>query len=345
MEQPILNTHNKDEHRPSHTVGLKAPLKYGGNLCFAVVMTTLIFAGCVSKNKIMKNDGFCPTFMYEGRIIDKDSTASNFSISLMTLLDSSIVGSYYHDSLKHITYNIGGKANLDKTFEIGEFRNGSLAFVWKGTKTNGGKTIEGIRTDVVSGDEFWFEASIAFGKSYWDYIRLNASYGSYTDMGKALLHKKDVRRISFERQGLTSLPNELLKLENLESVNLLGNNLDSFPPILAQMKNVFYLSLCSNNMDYIGPEIGEMTNLRILIINKNRLRSIPKEIGKLTNLMYLEVGENPIDSLPEEIKNLTRLQELHIDNWESSSKRFSDEYKKHLQKLLPNCKIYFDKNE
>ena len=50
-------------------------------------------------------------------------------------------------------------------------------------------------------------------------------------------------------------------------------------------------------------------------------------------------------SLPEEIKNLTKLQVLHIDNWQPPSERFSDEYKQHLQDLLPNCRIHFDKND
>ena len=51
------------------------------------------------------------------------------------------------------------------------------------------------------------------------------------------------------------------------------------------------------------------------------------------------------NSIPEEIKNLTQLQELHIANFEPSSKRFSEEQKKHIQELLPNCKIFFDVNK
>lgn len=326
-----------------HTGGIGTPLTYWGVLCFLTAL--ILFAGCASRSKAVKNNGFCPTFLYEGQLVDSNGTSPNISISLMTLLDSTIVGSYYYDTLPRVTYSLGGKVYPDNTFEIGEFRNDSLVFVWKGRKSDKGKTIDGIRTDIISGKKFTFKASIVFGKSYWDYIRQQANYISYTDMRDAFRHKKDVYKIDFESQGLAYLPNEMAELTKLESVNLLGNNIDTFPPMLAQMKNIFYLSLCSNKMKYIGPEIGEMTNMRVLIINKNHLRRLPKEIGNLTNLMYLDVGENPIDSLPEEIKNLTKLQVLHIDNWQPSSERFSDEYKKHIQELLPNCRIHFDKND
>ena len=344
-QQPILNEHHKQEDPRMHTAGLNTSLKYWGVICTFILSALIIFAGCASRSKAVKKDGFCPTFLYEGQLVDSNGTTSNVSISLMTLLDSTIVGSYYYDTLPSNTYSLGGKANCNKTFELGEFRNGNLAFVWKGTKHDGGKTIEGTRTDINNGNEYGFNATIVFGKSHWDYIRRKQSYVSYTDLNDAILHKDKVLRVDFEDRGWTSLPAEIAELTKLESINLLGNKLDTFPQILAQMKNVFYLSLCLNKMKYIGPEIGEMTNLRVLIINKNQLRSLPKEIGNLANLMYLDVGENPIDSLPEEIKNLTKLQELYIDNWQPSSERFSDEYKKHLQELLPNCRIHFDKND
>jgi Leucine-rich repeat (LRR) protein len=345
MEDYILNDHNKDEFPPAHTKGTNVPLKYW-DFFRVFIFTALIFStGCASQNKLANNDGFCPTFLYEGQLVDSDGTSSNVSISLMTLLDSTLVGSCYYDTLSSVTYSLGGKAKQNKTFEMGEFRNGNLAFIWKGIINDGGKTIEGIRTDINNIQEYRFKASVVFGKSYWDYIRKKESYDSYTDLNDAILHKDKVLRVDFENRGWTSLPAEIAELSKLESVNLLGNNIDSFPPVLAQMKNVFVLSLCSNKMKYIGPEIGEMTNLRVLIINMNHLHSLPKEIGNLKNLMYLDIGENPIDSLPEEIKNLTKLQELHIDNWQSSSERFSDEYKQHLQDLLPNCRIHFDKND
>ena len=86
MEQePILNAHNKDEYPPMHTGGTGTPLTYWGVLCFLTAL--ILFAGCASRSKAAKNNGFCPTFLYEGQLVDSNGTSPNISISLMTLLD------------------------------------------------------------------------------------------------------------------------------------------------------------------------------------------------------------------------------------------------------------------
>ena len=115
-QQPILNEHNKQEYPPMHTGGTGTPLTYWGVLCFLTAL--ILFAGCASRSKAAKNNGFCPTFLYEGQLVDSNGTSPNISISLMTLLDSTIVGSYYYDTLPSVTYSLGGKAYRDKTFEI-----------------------------------------------------------------------------------------------------------------------------------------------------------------------------------------------------------------------------------
>lgn len=288
---------------------------------------------------------FCPTYQYEGQIVGAVGDTSFFCISLMTLMDSTMLGSFYYDELPSVTYEIGGTQTQKNFFEFGEFRNDSVVAAWKGVKSDDNKVIKGKRIDFFTGKEYDFYASMVFGKSYWDYIRKNRGYYEYTNLKKAVRHKHDVLSIDVERQGITHLPDKLACLDRIESINLLGNKIDTFPAVLAKMKTLDEISLSSNGMSYIGPEIGELTNLRILIINGNNLRHIPKEIGNLTNLLYLDISTNPIDSLPEEIKNLTKLQVLHIDNWQPSSERFSEEYKQHLQALLPNCRIHFDAND
>lgn len=139
MEQElVLNEHNKQEYEPAHTRGTNTPLKYWDVFRVLIFTALIFFTGCASRNKLAKNDGYCPTFLYEGQLVDHDGTSSNVSISLMTLLDSTLVGSYYFDTLSSVTYSLGGKANQDKTFDMGEFRNGNLSFIWKGTKNDGG---------------------------------------------------------------------------------------------------------------------------------------------------------------------------------------------------------------
>lgn len=317
-------------------------------IVIAATMCVLALSGCSSAHKYKQkpdNYGFCPTYSYEGVLINDKGEEVNITLSMMRLLDSSLVCSYYLDAAPSIAYRMVGHLYEDRTFTITEWDGDSATFRWQGTQSEDGKQLRGKRVDYNNDSVYDFAVDLVFGKSYWDYLRKNRGYEEYTDLAQAIKHCHEVLSIDVARQGLTRLPDGLAKLDRIESINLLGNKIDTFPPVLAKMVTLDEISLCSNGMKYIGPEIGQLKNLRILIINMNGLTALPKEIGELTNLLYLDIGENPITSLPEEIRNLTKLQELHIDNWQSSSERFTEEQKMQIQEWLPNCKIFFDKNQ
>jgi len=315
---------------------------------FAVIVVIVAIAGCVSFSKAKRkpdNFGFCPTYSYEGYYVTAEGEKQEITMSMMILLDSTMLGSYYNNEKNSVVYKLGGHLNEDLSFNIGEKVDEKWLFEWTGKRSADGKLLQGKRKDLSTGKEYDFSLSVAFGKSYWDYIRKNRGYEEYTNLKKAVKHKHDVLCIDVANQGLTKLPANLSSLDRIESINLLGNRFEAFPSVLAELTTLDEISLSSNGMKYIGPEIGKLKNLRILIINKNNLKTLPKEIGELTNLLYLDVGENPLNELPEEIKNLTNLQELYIDNWQPSSERFSEEQIRQIQEWLPNCKIHFDKNK
>lgn len=300
--------------------------------------------GCVSTSK-NKKSGFCPTYSYEGYYTTENGGRQNITLTMMKLLDHTVLGGYYINGTPSVVYKLGGGLNKDLTFTLGESIGDSIMFVWNGMQSKDGKQMWGKRRELSSGKEYDFSVELIFGKSYWDYIRKNRGYEEYTDLKKAIKNCHKVLSIDVERQGLTSLPKELAKLDRIESINLLGNKIDTFPSVLSEMTTLDEISLSHTGLSYIGPEIGKLKNLRILIMNGNRLKSLPKEIGGLTNLLYLDIGTNPLTELPEEIKNLTKLQELYIDNWQPSSERFTEEQKRQIQEWLPNCKIHFDKND
>lgn len=343
----LLNEHKKSEFLPALTGNLYGYSTVGSKfmVVLSLIVVSSLFWGCSSSKLSQNSFGFCPTYQYEGVIIDSEGNEEAVGFSLMTLLDSTTLGTFYFDSLPKVTHTLGGSARTRRALSLGESMEQNLLYLWEVKKSNGGKRIKGTRTEISSGKEWRLVAEKVFGKSYWDYIRKNRGYYEYTDLYEAIRHKDDVLSLDVARQGLTHLPDELAQLSKIESINLLGNALDTFPIVLAQMKTLDEISLCANGMEYVGSEIGELGNLRILIINGNNLHTLPKEIGELTNLLYLDLSDNPLDTLPEEIKNLTKLQELHLENWQPSSQRFSDEYKKHLQELLPSCRIHFDKND
>lgn len=312
------------------------------------IACVFVLAGCISSKKYKQkpgNDGFCPTYSYEGSFTNDKGEKVNITLNMMRLLDSTLICSYYLDTAPSIVYRMVGHLFADRTFVITEWEGDSATFSWQGTQSEDGKRLCGERVAVDGDRKYVFAVDVVFGKSYWDYIRKNRGYEEYTDLAQALKHCHEVLSIDVANQGLTRLPDDLAKLDRIESINLLGNRIDTFPSVLAEMVTLDEISLSSNGMKYIGPEIGQLKNLRILIMNRNGLKALPKEIGELTNLLYLEIGENPITSLPPEIRNLTKLQELHIDNWQPSSERFTEEQKMQIQEWLPNCKIFFDKNQ
>ena len=313
--------------------------------CFLVIVALFVLIGCTSQTKEGQQSDVTQTYYYEGSLVDSEGHAERICLDLMIFGDTIAIGSYNYESAPSCSYKINGSIDEDMNIELGEFREDSVLYVWQGEFHNKDKKIEGKRTELATKKQWTFEASPVLGKSYWDFINQRAQYKEYNDINTALKHKHDVLSLNLENQGLSELPDELVELDRIESINLLGNYFESFPKVLSRMKSLKEISLSSNNLSYVGPEIGELANLRILYINFNEIDSLPREIGKLKNLQYLEMGCNPINTLPEEIKNLTQLQELHIDNSESSSERFSEAQKKHIQELLPNCKIYFDMNK
>ena len=301
------------------------------------IFALICMTGCVTMHS-SRSRGFCPTYTYEGFYRAEDGTQQNITVTMMKLLNKTMLGSYYIEGMSRDVYKLGGQMNKDRTFSVDEWVNDSVSYVWNGTQSADGKSLWGTRTELSSGKVYDFSVQAVFGKSYWDYIRKNRGYKEYTDLEKAVKHSHDVLSIDVANQGLTTLPNDLAKLDRIESINLLGNKFDTFPPVLAEMTTLDEISLCQNGLSYIGPEIGKLKKLRILILSSNKLKTLPKEIGELTNLLYLDLDWNPLKSLPEEIKNLTSLQELHIRNG------FTEEQKNQIQEWLPNCKILFDYN-
>lgn len=304
-----------------------------------------VLLGCSSQTKDGQQSDASSTLYYEGSLIDSEGQAKNICLELLRLSDTIAIGSYNNEAEPSSSYKLNGAIDNDNKIELGEFREDSVLFVWKGKFMKEEGKIEGKRYELATGKKWDFNVSVVCGKSYWDFINQRTEYKKYKDINTALKNKHDVLLLDISNQWISDLPNELEELDRIESINLLGNCFESFPKVLSRMTSLKEISLSSNNLSYIGPEIGELENLRILIVNYNNIDSLPKEIGKLKNLQYLEIGDNPINSIPEEIKNLTQLQELHIANFEPSSKRFSEEQKKHIQELLPNCKIFFDANK
>ena len=278
----------------------------------------------------------CETYVYEGYILNEQNEKLDINLNFLVLLDSTMVGSYYHEpslgSLKLV-----GKLYPNFSFYLVERdKSDSITGYFEGNLNPDFKSATGKWSNSKKEKSFDFEIKQIVGKSYWDYLKKNRALYEYKNLKKAIRNKHKVLCIDVERQGLEVLPDKLSCLDKIVSINLLGNNFESFPTVLSQLTTLDEISLSSNQLKTVGAEIGQLKNLRILIMNWNQLKELPKEIGQLTNLLYLEIGNNQLTSLPEEIKYLTNLQELHIDR-----NLLSETEKQRIKKLLPKCIIHF----
>ncbi|MEQ9147378.1 MAG: leucine-rich repeat domain-containing protein, partial [Cytophagales bacterium] len=85
-------------------------------------------------------------------------------------------------------------------------------------------------------------------------------------------------------------------------------------------------------------EFGELKNLKALYLRNNYFESVPVSITRLNNLKILDLSVNQLTSLPIEIANLKNLDELIL-----VGNKIPPSEQKKIQALLPNTKIYFDK--
>jgi len=162
--------------------------------------------------------------------------------------------------------------------------------------------------------------------------------GFYADMPLENYFNPDlITELEWYEMNLTSLPPEIGKLSNLTYLDLSGNNLTSLPPEIGKLANLTKLDLSiSTKTDNknIFNILQNLPNLHHLYLDTKDLTSLPPEIGKLANLTELNLDENNLTSLPPEIGKLANLTKLDLRR-----NNFSNEEKRKIKKLLPNCRI------
>ncbi len=188
---------------------------------------------------------------------------------------------------------------------------------------------------------------------------LNLRSNQLTNLPVTFKTLTNLKSLDLSSNQFTQFPNELFKLRQLQSLSL-GNN--PFENIsleglghLSQLQSLFLFNIKLNNLP---TDFGKLKYLRFLNLNKNQLKTLPnsfgelkylqklvlgdneltdfKDIGKLKSLQYLDLNNNKIETFPDDIKNLIYLKNLNL-----IGNPISEEEKKRLKKLLPNCDISF----
>ncbi|WP_062062968.1 leucine-rich repeat domain-containing protein [Aquimarina longa] len=135
-------------------------------------------------------------------------------------------------------------------------------------------------------------------------------------------------------KGTTQRPSkvELNEILNLKKLSLTGLQIQSIE-VLRPLNNLKELYLSQNQISDLNP-LKDLTNLTSLSLHGNQLTDI-SQINNLRNLETLHLFDNKISKI-DSLKYLQKLKKLDLENNPIEKKDIEE-----LQKVIPNCKIYF----
>jgi Leucine-rich repeat (LRR) protein len=129
---------------------------------------------------------------------------------------------------------------------------------------------------------------------------------------KSIQNLKELTKIDFSDNKISSLPLEIGRLGNLSIINLSLNQLTTIPPEIGTLYKLTELNVGYNNIKLIPPELGNLSNLTFLGLGGNNLKSIPPEIGNLINLKSCSLSYNKLNEIPPEVFNISNLEYLNM---------------------------------
>ncbi|MEQ8359090.1 MAG: hypothetical protein RH860_06350 [Cytophagales bacterium] len=145
-------------------------------------------------------------------------------------------------------------------------------------------------------------------------------------------------KLNLYNNKIVSLSDDIASLGELVDLDLSSNKLTSINPKIKEVEYLHWLNLNKNELRDLPSEFGELKNLKALYLRNNYFESVPVSITRLNNLKILDLSVNQLTSLPIEIANLKNLDELIL-----VGNKIPPSEQKKIQALLPNTKIYFDK--
>lgn len=130
--------------------------------------------------------------------------------------------------------------------------------------------------------------------------------------------------ITFDRNGLSSLPQGLENMRHLTHFTCTGNKLTEFPAFIPSIHALRNLDLSGNQIaGGLPASMGQNVNLALLNLKNNQLDDV-QSLEQLPKLTSLNLQGNPIQSFPTE---LPTLESLTVD-----ADQFSN-----MHDLLPRC--------
>lgn len=143
--------------------------------------------------------------------------------------------------------------------------------------------------------------------------------------------------ISFEKNKLTELPDELAKFTEIKQLHLSKNKLSALPSFITTFDSLQLLDLGRNKFSNFPIEICQLSQIKQLMIGANDIASLPDCMEYLSKLEYLDLYDNPIAFLPQSMMRLKNIQKIDF-----TGIRFSKDFQKKWTEQLPNTELVFD---
>lgn len=135
----------------------------------------------------------------------------------------------------------------------------------------------------------------------------------FTNIQNALAQPEKVINLSLGYLDQAEAPKETGQFPNLKKLSFYRSKIQSLPSEIGQLKNLEYLSLeWSENITEFPPVILELKNLRKLNLYGTQIAALPQNMDRLTLLESLDIGWMPIATLPDSLRKLSNLREIGI---------------------------------
>jgi Leucine-rich repeat (LRR) protein len=164
-----------------------------------------------------------------------------------------------------------------------------------------------------------------------------ANFKTYTWNQAKKLSPDSVFSITFEKQKLKSIPDELFNFIYLKKLDLSKNKLESLPTELSKLSNLEFIDLGKNNFTSFPEVICDLKNLKSLSLNRNDISEIPNSIEKLDRLVKVDLWETPLVKLPDAFLTMKNLKYIDARGVAHGAK-----YQNYWTENLPWIKIEFD---
>jgi Leucine-rich repeat (LRR) protein len=151
----------------------------------------------------------------------------------------------------------------------------------------------------------------SFGcRSIYDATDAKAVFSKYS---KANRHRRKVRKLVLENNGLSFVPRGIYKMKKLRYLDLSNNNIAKLSSKIADLKYLQNLDLSENKMNKLPSDINKIYYLEHLDLSHNKFTVLSKVVLSMKSLKTLNLSNNQISSI-DKINLLKRLEKLDLSH-------------------------------